>query len=36
MTSKDMFKQGLLGYIYNLNPERVLKIQNRTKIGKSY
>lgn len=36
MTSKDIFKQGLLGYIYNLNPERVLKIQSRTKIGKSY
>lgn len=36
MNSKDLFKQGLMGYVYNLNPKFILKLQNKTKIGKSY
>lgn len=36
MNSKDIFKQGLMGYIYNINPKLILKIQNSIKIGKKY
>ena len=36
MTTKDNFKQGVLGYIYGLNPNGILKLQNKIKLGKSY
>lgn len=36
MTSKDLLKQGIMGYIYGLNPNFILKVQNKIKIGKSY
>ncbi len=36
MTPKDLLKQGIMGYIYNINPNFILKLQNTMKIGKSY
>lgn len=36
MNSKDIFIQGLMGYIFSINPNIILKIQNAFHIGKSY
>lgn len=36
MTTKDNLKQALIGYIYGLNPNGLLKLQNKIKLGKSY
>lgn len=36
MTPKDFLKQAVMGYIYNINPTALLKLQNAVKLGKSY
>lgn len=36
MTPKDLLKQAIMGYIYNINPTAILKLQNTVKLGKSY
>ena len=36
MSQKDVLKQAFLGYIYNINPSLILKLQNLLNLGKKY
>lgn len=36
MNASDEFKQAFLGYLFNINPLLILKMQNKANIGKKY
>lgn len=36
MTNKDKFANELKGYILNMNPELIVRLQNLLKFGKKY
>ena len=36
MTPTDLLRQSMMGYIFSINPNVILKLQNKFKIGKSY
>lgn len=36
MTARDTCKQGIMGLVFSCNPKAILKMQNRSEIGKKY